>query len=58
MTLDELKKRIDEAHNYAGDTAKTCKVTVAVGKKEFEVESVNQFGVVADVVICVGKRLR
>lgn len=58
MTLDELKKRIDIAHKYAGETAKTCKVTVTVGKKEFEVESVNQFGVVADVAIDAGKRLR
>lgn len=58
MTLDELKKRVDFAHKYAGETAKTCKVTIIVGKKEFEIESINQFGVVADVVICVGKRLR
>jgi len=57
MTLLDFKQRIDKAAKYAGKTVKTCQVTVIVGKKEYELATVGQFGIVADVHLRVGKKL-
>lgn len=57
MKLKELKKIIDRAIEYAEDTDPNITILLETNTKEieFEIDNINQFRVIPDVCIHIGK---